>query len=450
MNIFNPKLKFSAVDLRHQMARGGLFHSSGKLLFKNYYPPMNAHMQVTAPRQVSTHMFAKAGASEVRSEYDLPVSFDWREQAPELILPAQDQGECGSCWVFSAANALTDRYALWRNQKITELDCLYALSCIASSSQYESGDCDVGGLPSEAGLFFERQGIPNNECWSYQNWCCKQMNKIPMSITQCLPPNQHKPFETFKAQPGSTKSLQTADDIKTDIWFNGPVVSTYRVFQDFMDEKTWMNNKNGIYVHDGNEDKELGRHAVCIIGWGYDEQYKLPYWIIRNSWGPAWGEQGCFKMAMFPYNQACLLDTVLLDKASGYLYGGAISFLPLFDPIVMEQPRKRLNVHINSPFSTTSFADSSSSSSECLSCTVPNSNTNTTTTTTTTTAVTAPKSTSLSPSSSLSSSSPSSSVLKIEWLIVIGMLAMIYFMIMLLQNQKMMFELIQKLMKQKE
>ena len=40
-------------------------------------------------------------------------------------------------------------------------------------------------------------------------------------------------------------------------------------------------------------------HAVVVVGWGQAKDASgnnLPYWILRNSWGKGWGEQGYFKV----------------------------------------------------------------------------------------------------------------------------------------------------------
>ena len=59
------------------------------------------------------------------------------------------------------------------------------------------------------------------------------------------------------------------------------------VYQDF------MVYEEGIYHHVYGD--LVGYHAVTIVGYGVNENGIL-YWIVRNSWGPSWGENGYFKI----------------------------------------------------------------------------------------------------------------------------------------------------------
>lgn len=67
---------------------------------------------------------------------------------------------------------------------------------------------------------------------------------------------------------------------------NGPVEASFTVYEDF------VNYKSGVYVH--TTGKQLGGHAVKMIGWGTENN--IPYWIIVNSWNNTWGDQGTFKI----------------------------------------------------------------------------------------------------------------------------------------------------------
>ena len=57
-----------------------------------------------------------------------------------------------------------------------------------------------------------------------------------------------------------------------------------------------MNYKSGVYVH--TTGAKLGGHGVKIVGWGWELESQTPYWLVSNSWGNDWGEDGFFKIAM--------------------------------------------------------------------------------------------------------------------------------------------------------
>ena len=64
---------------------------------------------------------------------------------------------------------------------------------------------------------------------------------------------------------------------------NGPVIAGMKVFEDM------YYYSGGIYQHVAGELR--GHHAVAVIG------YHEKYWIIKNSWGTGWGEQGFMRIA---------------------------------------------------------------------------------------------------------------------------------------------------------
>ena len=55
-----------------------------------------------------------------------------------------------------------------------------------------------------------------------------------------------------------------------------------------------MSYKSGIYYH--TTGARRGGHAIKIVGWGYDSQLNMEYWICANSWNTTWGMDGYFNI----------------------------------------------------------------------------------------------------------------------------------------------------------
>ena len=70
----------------------------------------------------------------------------------------------------------------------------------------------------------------------------------------------------------------------------------------------------GIYTDTYHECDGHLNHGVLAVGYGTDEKTKMPYWLIKNSWGTGWGENGYFKMKrgveLCGIGQYCVLPTV--------------------------------------------------------------------------------------------------------------------------------------------
>jgi len=96
----------------------------------------------------------------------------------------------------------------------------------------------------------------------------------------------------------------TERDIRREIYHWGPVTTGFIVYPDF---ETWASSSSsagdtkngggagGVYQHvKSDKDEEEGSgHAVVIVGWG---ALPVPYWLVKNSWGPAWGDRGYFRI----------------------------------------------------------------------------------------------------------------------------------------------------------
>mmetsp|Transcript_19950 Transcript_19950/g.23129 ORF Transcript_19950/g.23129 Transcript_19950/m.23129 type:complete len:300 (-) Transcript_19950:46-945(-) len=202
-------------------------------------------------------------------------SFDAREKWTGLIHEIRNQGSCGGCWAFGATEALSDRLAIASNGAINViLSPQYLLSCDESNFGCQGGDLH------SAWMFLEYFGAVTEQCYPYTSsggfsgYCKKSCS-------------DGSEFKFYNAQ----SIVETADiaTIKTAVMTNGPVEASFDVYSDF------MSYKEGIYQHTGEGDV-IGGHAVKIVGWG--KQDNTEFWILANSWGTKWGEQGFFRMKM--------------------------------------------------------------------------------------------------------------------------------------------------------
>lgn len=114
-----------------------------------------------------------------------------------------------------------------------------------------------------------------------------------MEAAGCRAPANPLRKELYKVGPAYRLGNET--DIMREILTSGPVQATMKVYQDF------FSYESGIYMHTPiAELYESGYHSVRIIGWGEDistdSGLPIKYWLVVNSWGQEWGENGLFRI----------------------------------------------------------------------------------------------------------------------------------------------------------
>jgi len=91
---------------------------------------------------------------------------------------------------------------------------------------------------------------------------------------------------SFNITVGDEKSMQQVIAVK------GPVAVAYQVASDF------RNYKKGVYSSTICKNSPMDvNHAVTAVGYG--EENGVKYWLVKNSWGETWGDQGYFKIEAF-------------------------------------------------------------------------------------------------------------------------------------------------------
>ncbi|XP_046877432.1 cathepsin B-like [Hypomesus transpacificus] len=232
----------------------------------------------------------------------LPDTFDARQQWPKCptIQDIRDQGSCGSCWAFGAAEAISDRLCIHSNAKITvEISAEDLLSCCE-----ECGMGCFGGYPSAAWEYWAKSGLVTGGLYGSNKGCrpysippcehhvngtrppCQGEGDTPKCQTKCI--DGYTPaYEKDKYFGKKTYSVPSKQEqIMTELYKNGPVEAAFSVYEDF------LLYKSGVYQHLTGD--MLGGHAIKILGWG--KENNTPYWLAANSWNTDWGNQGFFKI----------------------------------------------------------------------------------------------------------------------------------------------------------
>lgn len=206
---------------------------------------------------------------------ELPESFDWRQQMAECVHPVRDQGHCGSCWAHGASEVLSDRFCIASKGQIN-----------VTFSPQQLVDCDwvdhgcQGGFLTTPFIHYGLVGANTDECYGdYVSGHTGQASKF------CFLANWK--CQRYKADLFSIRWLMNPAAIKKDLMENGPVNTGFMVYEDF------RNYQSGVYKQQSST--LLGGHAVKIVGWGKENGEE--YWIVQNSWSPAWGEEGFFRIA---------------------------------------------------------------------------------------------------------------------------------------------------------
>ena len=237
------------------------------------------------PPVESTHADPPPRVSKV------PRSFDSRTQWPGCVTEIRDQKHCGGCWAFATAEVLGDRFCIGSDGKINvSLSVDDLLGCWVNK-RYNMG-CDGGAPEFVWKQYLSQTGIVSSSCFPFTG---SDANGTTPNCTiaggTCG--TAGVPFKKYKSLEGSARVISSYYwAVQQEMLSNGPVSAAFLVYHDF------FSYKSGVYKHVNGS--LMGRHMVKLVGWGVDNTTQPPqnYWVVANSWGPNWGLQGYFKIAL--------------------------------------------------------------------------------------------------------------------------------------------------------
>ncbi|KAJ4713678.1 putative Cysteine protease [Melia azedarach] len=197
----------------------------------------------------------------------VPSTMDWRKKG--AVTPVKDQGQCGCCWAFSAVAAIEGINQI-SNGKLLSL------------SEQELVDCDVkgedegcnGGLMDNAFEFIQNNnGITTEANYPYEGvdgtCIAKKEANHAAKITgrEDVPANNEKALLIAVANQPVSVAIDAGGS----------------AFQFY---------SSGVFTGDCGTELD---HGVTAVGYGVDDE-GTEYWLVKNSWGTSWGEEGYIRM----------------------------------------------------------------------------------------------------------------------------------------------------------
>lgn len=205
----------------------------------------------------------------------LPDTVDWRKEG--YVTEIKNQGQCGSCWSFSATGSLEGQN-FKKTQKLVSLSEKNLMDC----SKPEGNQGCEGGLMDQAFAYvIKNKGIDTEESYPYKakNGRCEfKAANIGATEVSCM-----------DIAKGSETDLQSA--VATTGPISVAIDASHSSFQMY---------RSGVYSERRCSSTKLD-HGVLAVGYGTEGSND--YWLVKNSWGKSWGQEGYIMMSRNDKNQ---------------------------------------------------------------------------------------------------------------------------------------------------
>jgi len=231
-----------------------------------------------------------------------PAGINWRDT--EAITAIKNQGQCGSCWAFSATEAIESQLVLSTGRTFAlELSPQQIASCAPSTGTYGCDGCN-GGFTEGAYEYLKNvSGLANSFYIPYQQSLTETTDTVACMTSlveqidgadQVLSGGFAQVTGYTYATPACTgDSLCKNQDLdKLQAALEETPVSVC------VNAGAWNSYTGGVMTSAACGSMAAFEQDHCVMATGFNTTAPTPYWIVRNSWSDTWGEEGYIYLEM--------------------------------------------------------------------------------------------------------------------------------------------------------
>nr|XP_023020438.1 crustapain-like isoform X1 [Leptinotarsa decemlineata] len=212
---------------------------------------------------------------------DLPEEVNWTEAG--AVTHVKNQGGCGSCWAFSITGAVESQYFIKTGKLISLseqqlVDCLPWFGC-------------AGGQTNEGMDYIRANGLMEQTAYPYET----KVGACRYNLSNVVTRINHYDW------------IHRGDeyDLKRNVALKGPVSVRIAIRDSFGSYSSGIYDDPLCPVHYWETN-----HAVLVTGYGTENG--KDYWIVKNSWGDWWGDNGYIKMSRNANDQCGIASSAII------------------------------------------------------------------------------------------------------------------------------------------
>mmetsp|Transcript_15191 Transcript_15191/g.31809 ORF Transcript_15191/g.31809 Transcript_15191/m.31809 type:complete len:385 (-) Transcript_15191:80-1234(-) len=245
-----------------------------------------------------------------------PASIDWR--GTDAVTPIKNQGQCGSCWAFSATEAVESQLVLTSGGKLSiDLSPQQITSCTPATGQYGCEGCN-GGFTEGAYEYLKTvPGLANSFYIPYEE------SLTESGPTAACPKNKVKQIDGqmeqltggFAAVSGYSYATPpcTAGTCSNQNLNALAAALEQTPVSVCVNAGVWNDYTGGVLTANACGSMAADEQDHCVMAVGFNTTAPKPYWIVRNSWASTWGEEGYIYLEMAK-NTCGLADDATIPK----------------------------------------------------------------------------------------------------------------------------------------